>query len=165
MKKLSEILPNAIMMHIQDKSGIAKFTKSHIVTLLVRIFEQTDLPSTKRKNELMGDLRTMKEQNPDCLMEGADKFADVEIICGDAPNQATTITTGVSIEGGVRAVSIQDTSSLLPMTIKMYLSNETRKKSFTKNAIIAILVGVFKHTPKKNDKRGALLEKLNTLVE
>ena len=97
MKKLSEILPNAIMMHIQDKSGIAKFTKSHIVTLLVRIFEQTDLPSTKRKNELMGDLRTMKEQNPDCLMEGADKFADVEIICGDAPNQATTITTGVSI--------------------------------------------------------------------
>ena len=77
MKKLSEILPNAIMMHIQDKSGIAKFTKSHIVTLLVRIFEQTDLPSTKRKNELMGDLRTMKEKHPYCLMEAADKFADV----------------------------------------------------------------------------------------
>ena len=38
-KKMSEILPNAIMMHIQGKSGSAKFTKSHIVTLLVRAFE------------------------------------------------------------------------------------------------------------------------------
>ena len=51
------------------------------------------------------------------------------------------------------------------MVIKMYLSNETRKKAFTKNAIIAILVGVFKNTPKKNDKRGTLLETLNTLLE
>ena len=51
------------------------------------------------------------------------------------------------------------------MAIKMYLSNETRKKAFTTNAIISILVGVFKHTPRKNYKRGALLETLNTLVE
>ena len=38
-KKLSEILPNTIMMHIQGKSGSAKFIKSHIVTLLVHLFE------------------------------------------------------------------------------------------------------------------------------
>ena len=107
----------------------------------------------------------MEEKHPDCLMEYVDKFADVERICGDAPNQATTITTGVITEGGVSAVSIQDTSSLLTMAIKIYLSNEKIKKAFTKNAIIAILVGVFKHTPKKNDKRGSLLETLNTIVE
>ena len=98
-------------------------------------------------------------------MEAADKFSDVEKICGDAPNQATTITTVVSTEVGFRTVSIQDTSSILPMVIKMYLLNEKRKKSFTDNAIIAIFVGVFKHTPKKNYKRGALLETLNTLVK
>ena len=82
-------------------------------------------------------------------METTEKISDMERICGDAPNQATTITTGVSTEGGVCAVISQDTSSLFPMAIKMYLSNETRKKSFTKNAIIAILFGVFKHNPKK----------------
>ena len=62
-------------------------------------------------------------------------------------------------------MSIQDTSYILPMAIKMYIWNEIRKKAFTKNAIIAILVGVFKHTPKKNYKRGALLETLNTLAK
>ena len=107
----------------------------------------------------------MKEKHPDCLMEVAEKFADVEIICGDATNQATTITTGVVTERVVCAMSIQDTSSLFTMAIKMYISNGTRKKTFTKNAIIAILVGVFKHTPKKNYNRGALLETLNTLVK
>ena len=157
-KNLSEILPNAIMIHIQGKSGSAKFTKSHVVTLLVRVFEQTAPTRTNRNNELMDDLRAMKENNPDCLMESAEKFADVERVCGDAPNKATIITIGVITDEGFRAVSIQDTSSLLPMAIKMYLSNETRKKAFTKNEIIAILVGVFKHTPKKNGKRGTLLE-------
>ena len=153
------------MMHIQGKLGSAKFTKYHIVTLLVHVFEHTAPPSTKRKNEVMGDLQVMEEKHQYLLMEAAEKFSDVERICGDAPKQANTITTGVSTEGGVCAVSIQDTSSLLPMAIKMYLSNETRKKAFTNNAFIYILVGVFKHTPKKNDKRGALLETLNTLVE
>ena len=60
----------------------------------------------------MDELRVMEEKHPDCLMEAANKFSDVERICGDAPNQATTITTGVNTEGGVCAVSIQDTSSL-----------------------------------------------------
>ena len=60
-------------------------------------------------------------------------FPDVKRICGDAPNQATTITTVVTTEGRVRAVSSQDKSSLLNMTIKMYLSNGTRKKAFTKH--------------------------------
>ena len=97
----------------------------------------------------MDDIQAMEENNSDCLMEAAEKFSDVERICGDAPNQATTITTGVITEGGVRTVSSQYTSSLLPMAIKTYLLNEKRKQSFTKNAIIAILFGVFKHTPKK----------------
>ena len=84
------------MMRIQGTSGSAKFTKYHIVTLLVRVFEQTAKPSTKRNNELMDGLRAMEEKHPDCLMEAAEKFADVERIYGDVPNQATTITTGVS---------------------------------------------------------------------
>ena len=107
----------------------------------------------------------MEEKHPYCLMEAADKSADVERICGDETNQATTMTAGVSTEGGVFGVISQDTSSLFTISIKMYLLNETINKSFTKNAIIAILVGVFKHTPKKNYKRGALLETLNTLVK
>ena len=37
-KKLSEIFPNTIMMHIQDKSGRSNFTNSHIRTLLVCVF-------------------------------------------------------------------------------------------------------------------------------
>ena len=36
--KLSEILPNAIMIHIQRKSGSDKFKKSHIMTLIVHVF-------------------------------------------------------------------------------------------------------------------------------
>ena len=120
------------------------------MTLIVHVSEQTAPPSTKRKNELMDDLRAMEENHPDFLMEATEKFADVERICGDVPNQATKITTGVSTEGGVCAVSSQDTSSLLPMEIKKYISNEIRKKSFTKNAIIAILVGFFKQNPNKN---------------
>ena len=74
------------MMHIQGKSGSANFTKSHIVTLLVCVFEQTDTPSTKRKNELMDDLREMEGKHPDCLMEAADKVFDAERIYEDAPN-------------------------------------------------------------------------------
>ena len=152
-------------MHIQEKSGSAKFTISHIVTLLFNLFEQTDPPSTKIKNELMDDFQAMEKNNSDCLMEVVDKFADVERISGDVPNQETTITTGVITEGGVHEVSIQDTSYIWPMAIKMYLSNDARKKAFTENATIAILVGVFKHTPKGNDKRGALLETSNTLFK
>ena len=98
-------------------------------------------------------------------MESAEKFANVEIICGDTTNQETKLNTGVIRQGGVRAVSIQDTSYILPMAIKMYIWNETRKKAFTKNASISILVGVFKHTPKKNYKKGTQLETLNSLVK
>ena len=93
-KKLSEILPNVIMLHIQGKSGSAKFTKSHTVNFLVHVFEQTSSPSTKRKNELRDDLRAMEEHHPDLLMEAVEKFAYVERIFVDVPNQATTITTG-----------------------------------------------------------------------
>ena len=74
-------------------------------------------------------------------------------------------STGVSIEGGVPVVSSQDTPYLLHISIKIYPLNKTRNKAFTKNAIISILVGVFKHIPKKNDNRGALLEILNALFE
>ena len=98
-------------------------------------------------------------------MEAAEKFADVEIICIDAPNHTTIITTVVNTEGGVCAVSIQETSFIFPMAIKTYFVNETRKKSFTKNEIIDILVGVVKHTPKKNEKRGGLSETLKNLVK
>ena len=63
----------------------------------------------------MDDLREMEKKHPDCLMEAAEKFADVEIVSVDAPNQATTITNGLSTEVGVCYVSIQETSSLLPM--------------------------------------------------
>ena len=65
----------------------------------------------------------MEENHPYFLMEAAEEFADVERICGYVPNQATTITTGVSTEGGFRAVSSQDTSSLFPVAIKIYISN------------------------------------------
>ena len=50
------------------------------MTLLVHLFEQTDPPSTKIKNELIDDLRAMEENNPYLLTEAAEKFADVEII-------------------------------------------------------------------------------------
>ena len=109
------------MIHIQGKLGSAKFTKSHNVTLLARVFEQTVPPSTKRKNDLIDDIRAMEGKHPVCLMDDTEKFSDVEIICGNSPNQATTITNGVRTEGGVRAVSIQDTSSIFPMAIKMYI--------------------------------------------
>ena len=84
------------MIHIQGISGNAKFTKSHIVTLLVHVFEQTDPTSTKINNDLMDDLRSMEENHQDFLMEAAENFADVKSICGDATNQATIIANGVS---------------------------------------------------------------------
>ena len=112
---MSEILPNAIMIRIEGKSESAKFTKSHIVTLLAQVFEQTAPPSTKKRNELMYDLLAMKKNHPYCLMGDADKFSDMEFFCRDAPTQEIIITTGVSTEGGILAVSIKDTSSLFPM--------------------------------------------------
>ena len=97
-EKPSELLPDEIMMHIQGKSGSAKFTKSHIVTLLVHVFEQTDPTSTMINNDLMDDLRSMEENHQDFLMEAAENFADVKIICFFFQNSADKLYNQIIFE-------------------------------------------------------------------
>ena len=47
----------------------------------------------------------------------------------------------------------------------MYLTNETKKRAFKKDHAIAILLHVFKYTPKRTAKKAELLDELEKQVE
>ena len=160
--ELQDILPEAIRMHMAGLTEKRTFTKAHAKSILLLVFESSPAAS-RRKTDLVDDLKAMEEKHPDCLMEAAEKFLDV--LSENASPAVPPSANGQTTSEVETATAVNDNSNFVADGIRMYLANETKKRAFSKDHIKAILVSVFKHTPARTAKKTELLDELNNQVE
>ena len=121
----------AIRMYMAGLIGKRVFTKAHAKAILLFAFESS--PATSRtKPNLIEDLKVLEEKDPDCLIEAAEQFVDVD---GPSKNIATIDTptdNGPPIGNIVAIPAVNDApafnyAAILSERICMYLANETNK--------------------------------------